>query len=73
MRILKHGTREVTKKAEEVKQEPMNIVEEPVTEQPEILPEIVASAVSKKAKRGQRRHIQPVDDAALIDIEANEE
>lgn len=73
MRILKHGTREVTKKAAEVKQEPMNVVEEPVTEQPEILPEIVASAVSKKAKRGQRHHVHPVDDAALIDIEANEE
>ena len=73
MRILKHGTREVTKKTEEVKQEPMNIVEEPVAEQSEILPEIVASAVSKKAKRGQRRHVHPVDDAALIDIEANEE
>jgi len=51
----------------------MNIVEEPIAEQPEILPEIVASAVSKKAKRGQRRHVHPIDDAALIDIEANEE
>lgn len=64
MIVTKHGTL----KTSEVPQEFTKIVEIPAEE--EVLPDIVANEISKKA-RGKRRHINPVDDAFII--EANEE